>query len=243
MFNCIVVDDEKLARERITAFLEQQAGWQVIGEAAEYKQAKGMIELLQPDICFMDINIIGGSGVDLVRELAPKVSTQWAFTTAYSNFALQAFELDVIDYLLKPLEDKRLFEVLLKTEKRLASKPRRNKNILAVKSIGAVQFVNVEDIVWIKGSANYVELHCKDKMMLHRETLNKLEEQLDPLKFARVHRSAMVNLSKISSLSSELGRYSLLQLANGDEVKISQAHKTCLFQQLGLDNHQMVTGT
>jgi DNA-binding LytR/AlgR family response regulator len=243
MFKCMVVDDEKLARERICAFLEQQPGWQVIGEAAEYKQAKAMIEQLQPDVCFMDISIIGGSGVNLVRELATKVSTKWAFTTAYSEFALQAFELDAIDYLLKPFEDKRLLEVLAKVEKRLVNKPKRNKNILAVKSIGAVQFVNVEDIVWIKGSANYVELHCKDKMMLHRETLNKLEEQLDSAKFVRVHRSAMVNLSKISSLTSELGRYSLLQLVNGDEVKISQAHKSSLFQQLGLDSQQIAIAT
>lgn len=243
MFNCIVIDDEKLARERICSFLEFQPGWQVVGEAAEYKQAKAMIEDIQPHVCFMDISIIGGSGVNLVRELSTKVKTQWVFTTAYSEFALQAFELDAVDYLLKPFEDKRLFEVLAKIEKRLINKPKRNKNILAVKSIGAVQFVNVEDIVWIKGSANYVELHCKDKMMLHRETLNKLEEQLDSGKFVRVHRSAMVNLSKISSLTSELGRYSLLQLINGDEVKISQAHKSALFQQLGLDNQQFATGT
>ena len=243
MFNCIVVDDEKLARERITDFIAQQADWQLIGEAAEYTQAREMIVQLKPDLCFMDINIIAGSGVELVRELVTKVSSQWVFTTACSKFALDAFELDATDYLLKPFDNNRLFEGLSKFAKRLANKPRRNKNILAVKSIGAVQFVNVEDIIWIKGSANYVELHCKDKMMLHRETLSKLEEQLDPAKFVRVHRCAMVNLSKISALTSELGRYSLLQLANGDEVKISQAHKSTLFQQLGLDNQPVASGT
>ncbi|MGJ8682332.1 LytR/AlgR family response regulator transcription factor, partial [Paraglaciecola sp.] len=93
----------------------------------------------------------------------------------------------------------------------------------------------VEDIVWIKGSSNYVELHCESKMCLHRETLSNLEDQLDPAKFIRVHRSAMVNVSKISSLSSELGRFSLLHLTNGDEVKIGQGHKSQLFEFLGLE--------
>ena len=105
-----------------------------------------------------------------------------------------------------------------------------------MKSVGAVEFVNVQDILWIKGSANYVELHCANRMLLHRETLCKLETQLNPEKFIRVHRSAMVNVEKINSLSSEMGRFSLLHLINGDEVKIGQGHKASLFEFLGLDD-------
>jgi two-component system LytT family response regulator len=101
--------------------------------------------------------------------------------------------------------------------------------------VGAVESVNVKDIIWIKGSANYVELHCANRMLLHRETLSKLEVQLNPEKFIRVHRSAMVNVEKIDSLSSELGRFSLLHLNNGAEVKIGQGHKASLFDFLGLD--------
>lgn len=236
MFSCIVIDDERLARERIADFVEQQADWQVVAQTGEYHQAYQMIIYHQPDICFMDINIIGGNGVELVEELSNKVSCQWVFTTAYSQSAATAFELNAIDYILKPFENSRLAGVLHKVERLRPNQVKMTKNILAVKSVGAVEFVNVEDILWIKGSANYVELHCVDRMLLHRETLAKLESQLDPEKFVRVHRSAMVNIEKVSSLSSELGRFSLLYLNNGDEVKIGQGHKANLFTCLGLEH-------
>lgn len=221
MYTCIVIDDEKLARARITEFIQQQPHWQVIGEAGEYQEAADLLCDCQPDLSFLDINIIGGSGVDLAFKLNHLVDTAWVFTTAYQDFALKAFELAATDYLLKPFENKRLKEVLTKVERRNKKHKNLEKKHLAVKSIGAVQFIDVDEIIWIKGSANYVELHCKDKMLFHRETMNNLEQQLSPSKFARVHRSAMVNLSKIESLNSELGRYSLLQMSNGEEVKIS----------------------
>ena len=238
MFTCIVIDDEKLARERITEHLKSNTRWKVVAEAAEYKEAQQAIRRHKPDACFIDINIIGGNGIELVNSLLNETRCSWVFTTAYSEFAIKAFELDATDYLLKPFENSRLDEVLRKMEKKkTVTQPMQTKNVLAVKSVGAVQFVNVHDIIWIKGSANYVELHCQDRMLLHRETLTNLERQLDPGKFLRVHRSAMVNIDNICSLSSELGRYSLLQLSNGDEVKISSAHKSSLFDTLGLEAH------
>lgn len=235
MPTCIVVDDERLARERMLGYLTSLPDWNVIAESAEYQDAEKLISSLQPDVCFMDINIIGGNGVDLVQKLSDEVTCQWVFTTGHSQYASHAFELNAADYLLKPFENSRLSSTILKLEKKLHQRPTENKEILAVKSVGSVQFINVNDIIWIKGAANYVELHCKDKMMLHRETLLNLEKQLDHKKFIRVHRSAMVNLNKISALTSELGRFSLLQLSNGDEVKISAIHKPSLFTHLGLE--------
>lgn len=241
MFTCVVIDDERLARERITEHLKSNSKWKVVAEAAEYKEAQQAIRKHKPDACFIDINIIGGNGIELVNSLLNETKCSWVFTTAYSEFAIKAFELDATDYLLKPFENSRLDEVLSKLEKKNTTiqpfQPIQTKNVLAVKSVGAVQFVNVQDIIWIKGSANYVELHCQGRMLLHRETLTNLERQLDPGKFLRVHRSAMVNIDSICSLSSELGRYSLLQLSNGDEVKISSAHKSSLFDTLGLEAH------
>lgn len=237
MFTCIVIDDEKLARERITEYFKSRDDWQVVAEVGEFQEAQSAIRALKPDACFIDINIIGGNGIELVNSLLNETKCNWVFTTAYSEFAIKAFELDATDYLLKPFENSRLDEVMDKLQKKSSPKPLQAKSVLAVKSVGAVQFINVQDILWIKGSANYVELHCKDRMLLHRETLSNLERQLDPSKFLRVHRSAMVNIDSISSLSSELGRYSLLQLTNGDEVKISSAHKSTLFNTLGLEAH------
>ncbi|MEP7706427.1 LytTR family DNA-binding domain-containing protein [Paraglaciecola sp. 25GB23A] len=237
MYNCIVIDDERLARERIVSFVNERANWQVVAQSAEYEEAQELITRLQPDMCFMDINIIGGSGVELVNSLRHIVPCQWVFTTAHSEFALQAFNIGALDYLLKPFENSRLETTLQKVERFKQAPQKKSKKLLAVKSVGAVEFVNVDDIIWIKGSANYVELHCKERMLLHRETLANLEQQLSPEKFVRVHRSAMVNIENINSLSSELGRFSLLHLSNGDEVKIGQGHRASLFEYLGIDNH------
>jgi two-component system LytT family response regulator len=235
MHHCIVIDDENLARERISSFVEEQTDWQVDGQTGEYKEAERLLLKYRPDVCFMDINIIGGSGIELASKLAKSINCHWVFTTASSEYALQAFDLEATDYLLKPFENSRLANVLQKVSRLKTQTIKQCKNVLAVKSVGAVEFVNVQDIIWIKGSANYVELHCANRMLLHRETLSKLETQLNPEKFIRVHRSAMVNVDKINSLSSELGRFSLLHLNNGDEVKIGQGHKATLFEFLGLD--------
>jgi two-component system LytT family response regulator len=235
MHSCIVIDDECLARERISSFVEEQDNWQVDAQAGEYLEAERLLLKHRPDVCFMDINIIGGSGIDLASKLARYLDCHWVFTTASSDYALQAFDLEATDYLLKPFDNSRLAHALQKVEKLKTQAIKQCKNVLAVKSVGAVEFVNVEDIIWIKGSANYVELHCANRMLLHRETLSNLEAQLNPESFIRVHRSAMVNVNKIDSLSSELGRFSLLHLKNGDEVKIGQGHKASLFEFLGLE--------
>jgi DNA-binding LytR/AlgR family response regulator len=235
MQHCIVIDDEYLARERISSFVEKQENWQVDGESGEYEEAENLLLKYRPDVCFMDINIIGGSGIELAGQLAKIIDCHWVFTTASSEYALQVLDLEATDYLPKPFEDSRLANVLQKVEMLKKQSVKRCKTLLAVKSVGAIEFVNVQDIIWIKGSANYVELHCAKRMLLHRETLSKLEMQLNPEKFIRVHRSAMVNVEKINSLSSELGRFSLLHLNNGDEVKIGQGHKASFFEFLGLD--------
>jgi two-component system LytT family response regulator len=236
MYSCIVIDDERLARERIVSFVNERANWQIVAQSGEYEEAQELISNLQPDLCFMDINIIGGSGIELVNILSQILPCQWVFTTAHSEFALQAFNLGALDYLLKPFENQRLESILHKVERFKQTLQKKPKKLLAVKSVGAIEFVNVDDIIWIKGSANYVELHCKGRMLLHRETLANLEQQLSPDKFVRVHRSAMVSIENVNSLSSELGRFSLLHLSNGDEVKIGQGHRASLFEYLGLDN-------
>ncbi|MEO9946803.1 LytTR family DNA-binding domain-containing protein [Paraglaciecola sp.] len=236
MYRCIVIDDESLARERIVSFVNAHPGWIVVASCGEYSQAQAMLIHHKPDLCFMDINLVGGSGVELVKSLNQVLTCHWVFSTAHYEFAIKAFELNVADYLLKPFEDSRLVETLMKVEKLKAGESGSRKSILAVKSVGTVEFINVQDIIWVKGAANYVELHCKHKMLLHRETLTNLAYLLDPSKFLRVHRSSIVNIDHIQSLSSELGRFSLLHLTNGDEVKIGQGHKGALFESLGIDN-------
>ena len=237
MYHCVVVDDELLARQRITDFIADYPGWRMVGESMAYEESRELIARLQPQLCFMDISIIGGSGIALAQQLSKVVDCHWVFTTAYAEFALQAFELDAADYLLKPFENARLRRVMQKVERHLHDDiPVPSvRRMLAVKSIGSVEFVNVDDIIWIKGAANYAELHCQDKTLLHRETLSSLEQHLDPGRFRRVHRSALINIDKVHALTSEMGRYSLLQMSNGDEVKVSHSHRSSLFETLGVE--------
>ncbi|MDN7124592.1 LytR/AlgR family response regulator transcription factor [Pseudidiomarina terrestris] len=108
-------------------------------------------------------------------------------------------------------------------------------NYIPVKSIGRIRFIAIEDIVWIKGAANYVEIHLQDSMVLHRETLTSLAEKLGDEQFVRVHRSAIVNIDHLHEISSELGRYSLVELKNGQEIRIGNAYRRDLFQSLGLE--------
>jgi len=117
MHQCIVIDDEYLARERISSFVEVQENWQVVGQSGEYQEAQDLLLKYRPDVCFMDINIIGGSGIELASQLAKSIDCHWVFTTASSEYALQAFDLEATDYLLKPFENSRLANVLQKVAK------------------------------------------------------------------------------------------------------------------------------
>ena len=160
LHHCIVIDDENLPRERISSFVEEQHNWQVDGQSGEYKVSERLLLKHRPDVCFMDINIIGGSGIELAGQLAKRIDCYWLFTSASSDYTLQVFDIEATDYLLKPFENHRLAKVLKKVEKLKKQAVKQYKNVLAVKSVKSVGFVNVQDIIWIKGSANYVELRC-----------------------------------------------------------------------------------
>ncbi|GAA0339641.1 LytTR family transcriptional regulator DNA-binding domain-containing protein [Bowmanella denitrificans] len=234
MFTCMVVDDEELARERLTRLIDQRTEWKLVAEADSYADAKQLLQDLRPQVCFMDVEIIGGSGIKLATELSPVLNTRWVFTTAYAQHAHKAFEIEADDYLLKPFDDERFNAILEKLRKRLVlSGPHRD--ILAVRSSGNVQFIKTSDIVWIKGAGNYLELHCQNRTYLHRESLTSIEQYLNPASFVRIHRSAIINIHYLSAINSELGRYSTLEMANKDEVRIGHTYRKPLFQMLGLD--------
>lgn len=234
MFTCMVVDDEELARERLTRLIALRGNWNVVAEANSYSDARALLLEKRPQVCFMDVEIIGGSGINLATELNSALNTRWIFTTAYSQYAHKAFEIEADDYLLKPFDDERFDRILEKLHRKLTlSSP--NRDILAVRSNGHVQFIKTKDIIWIKGAGNYLELHCQHRTYLHRESMTAIEQLLDPDKFVRIHRSAIVNIQYLDAINSELGRYSTLEMANKDEVRIGNTYRKPLFQMLGLD--------
>lgn len=217
---CILINNKNLARQRISSFVEDQYNWPLDVKSAERKKAKNIFLKYRSDVFF--INVMGGCDINLARELAITLNCHGVFATASIEQAFQAFDLEAADYLFKPLENNRLTNVLHRVEGQKKRALKQCKNVLAVKSANTVEFVNVEDIVRIQGSEEYVKLHCSARKLLHSETLCKLEMYLNPKKFICVHPSAMVNIEKIDLVSSELGRFLLLHLNNSDEVKVDQ---------------------
>ncbi|MDF2176691.1 LytTR family DNA-binding domain-containing protein [Aliiglaciecola sp. CAU 1673] len=254
MVRCMIVEDEALSRERVASLVTRRPGWELVSQAQAFEEAREQLLKWQPQVCFMDIEIIGGSGLELVAQLRHELSCYWVFTTAYSQHAIKAFEYEARDYLLKPYDDSRFDCMMNKLEARLMSGKtllseqhsdtlaRHNKadyvDRLAIRSVGNMYFVRVEDIVWVKGAGNYLEIHCRDKVHLYRETMSNLQACLDPNRFVRIHRCAMINLDCLCAINSELGRYSNLEMNNGEEVRIGQSYRKALFRQLGIENEQ-----
>ncbi|GAB3020216.1 LytR/AlgR family response regulator transcription factor [Bowmanella dokdonensis] len=235
MLRYMIVEDEDLACERLKMELSVRPAWHLVAEAREVNEARQALMRHKPQVCFMDINIVGGSGFELVRELQGRLDTRWVFTTAYSEYAAQAFAVNACDYLLKPFDQQRFEAVLGKLEARYAAEQKPLER-LAIRSMGHVQFIPVTTIIWIKGAGNYLELHCQDKTYLHRESMAVLEQSLDARQFLRVHRSAMINLDHLMAINSELGRFNNIEMSNGDEVRIGQCYRQSLFRQIGLES-------
>lgn len=192
------------------------------------------------DVLFLDIQMPRETGIDFSRELSrldtPPVVI---FVTAYERYALSAFKVHALDYLLKPFDDERLARSLARAEAMLALRsPGPNPQIteedrlqvpsyqdrISVRSVGQVEVVKLEHVLWLSASGNYVELHLDGRTVLHRATLSSLESQLDPAVFMRVHRSILVRLNHLAKLAvTGDGTYSLT-LDNGDVVPVSERY-------------------
>ena len=160
----------------------------------------------------------------------------WCLLPPTIQHAIEAFELSAVDYLLKPFDDERLLRTIKRIEKQLGQGEQQADSQylqqLAVRSVGKVQMVSVDDVMWIASAGNYVELHLQDKVILHRVSLSYLEKHLNPRDFVRVHRTAMVRFSKISELQSQTDSGYVALLDNGDKVTVSQRYKDGLWQRM-----------
>jgi DNA-binding LytR/AlgR family response regulator len=234
MPKCIVIGDDLHTKQNITGFIEKQPGWIVASGVTECQEAATAIRQCQPDVCFMDISFDGRCDIESVREMLGNYKCLLVFISSNRHFAANAFELDAVDYVLKPITPNRLMSSLQKIENQLCAKQQENTQKPDLMSIADSTLVDVDDIFWIGESGDHLELHCRNKMWLCRDAFATLERRLDPEKFVRVQRSTMVNIKKVSQLMCELDEFSLLRLSNGDELKIEQRHRTPLLECLGL---------
>jgi len=246
MIDVLVVDDEKIARETVKLLLKEHGGVANVYEAADGNQALASYKKYQPDMVFLDIQMPGLSGIEVAQELADDCVI--IFATAYDHYAITAFEINAIDYLLKPFDDDRFNAAFERGKKQLQKREKPDfkklgdliqlmqqeqslqfKSRLVVKDPGRIRLIDIDDIKYIAGAGNYAEVHLLDgKHLLHRETLTSLETELDPKVFVRIHRSTIVRRSYVTELRpNEKGDYSVF-LKTGEQLTLSRRNKNKL---------------
>jgi two-component system, LytTR family, response regulator len=237
----LVVDDEPHARENVRALLSAEPRWCVVGECDRAVALQGALDVVVPDVVFLDIRLPGVDGVALARQLQHREPRPLVvFTTAFEGYAVSAFEVQAVDYLLKPFDDLRFQAALRRAEHALASASalagaqpgghdaQRYLQRLVIRSIGRVQFVDVADIDWMEASGNYVEIHAGKELFLHRERLHVLEEQLDPAEFVRIHRSIIVHRAAVKELRPLAGGDYSIMLHDGAPLRLSRTYRAAL---------------
>jgi len=239
--HALIIDDEPLARQVVREFAAAHPALEIIGECENGRKAVTAINRLKPDLIFLDVQMPGLSGFEVLEQLdhVPAV----VFTTAYDQFAIRAFDVHAVDYLLKPYDRERFIlaveRALQRLQKevvevdRLASllnsvKGEPFPERLLVKAGNRLLPVKVSDIEWIEAADDYSELHVTGAVHLCSLGLGELEKRLDAKKFARVHRSAIVNLSRIRNLEKDGEGGMIATLSNGAQIKISRSYAAAL---------------
>lgn len=231
----IVVDDEPLARERLRQWLSREPDFVVVAECSQGQEAVDVLRRDRPDLVFLDVQMPGLSGVQVLEALGEAVPPAVVFVTAHEHFAVDAFEIQAVDYLLKPVSRERFKTALDRVCRRLslsaeteppfrppAPKP---PDRLSVKHNGRIVFVPVGDIDWIGSADNYVELHVGAQPYLLRETMNAIAQRLPADRFVRISRTAIVQVDRVRQLEPLFhGEYSV-ELLSGVKLTLSRSHR------------------
>jgi len=247
----LIVDDELLARKFIRRMLKHEPDWELAGEASNGKEAVEMIRAQKPDIVFLDVQMPEMDGFAVLKAVSLDQLPDIVFTTAYESYAIRAFELHALDYLLKPFDQQRFRDAIKHARERLQTRQEEDGRLqigallerinsrqtyldrLIIKADGRITFLNTREIDWIEADDKYVHLHTAKGARMVRQTLTAMESQLDPATFVRIHRSAMVNVERIKELQPLFnGEYSL-HLEDKTKLTLSRTYKEKLFGLLG----------
>jgi two-component system, LytTR family, response regulator len=237
----LIVDDEPLIRAGIRNGLSKLDGIEVVGECSSGAEAIHAIASRPPDLVLLDVQMHDCTGLDVVQQIGPERMPQVIFVTAYDEYAVKAFELNAVDYLLKPFDEERLRQSVERARERIAGRQqsylaeqlkmlldaRSHKwpERLVVKNGERFDLVAVESIDWVESANNYVQLHCGPKQHLLAESLTHLEGRLNPARFMRVHRSRMINLSRILAVHPLLSGTYELELRSGTRLTTGRQYR------------------
>jgi len=260
MLRTIIVDDEALARRGLKHRLTDVPDLEIIAEARNGREALDIIREQKPDLVFLDIQMPGIDGFDVLRALPDKKMPAIVFVTAYDDYAIKAFEANALDYLLKPIEDRRLSEALdrvrknreekralkhkaslLKLVGQITGEPvnsmqelsakgvdrlkKKEAPRLAVRDGGRTTWIPQDEIEWIDAAGDYMCVHAGGETHILRMTMKKLEQELDPDILQRIHRSTIVNVSKVREMQAHINGEYFLTLNSGNRIKLSRSYK------------------
>lgn len=249
----VIADDEPLACENLELLLERYEDLEVVSSCDCGADAIDAIESLCPDLLFLDIELGDMSGFDVLRKSGCETPPVVIFVTAFDEYAVRAFEVSALDYLLKPFDDGRFDQAVMRAIDRVRENrlndysdrlmellqtleegrggvpqkmpPRGAIGRIAVRSRGRIEFVQCTDIDWISAAGSYVEIHTSGKMHLLRETMNNLEESLNPTRFVRIHRSTIVNIERVKELKPHKRGEYFVTLDDGTQLKLSRGNR------------------
>lgn len=241
----LIVDDEPLARERLHTLLAVEQDIEVIGESGDGQSAVRMIRELAPDLVFLDVQMPELDGFGVLGALRPKEIPAIVFVTAYDEYALRAFDVRALDYLLKPFDRGRFQRALSRARADLRGdrdriarsltalleelqSERQGLDRIVIKSSGRIVFLRTEEIDWIEAAGNYVKLHAGGTAHLLRETMKGIEGKLDPRTFVRVHRSRIVNLDRVRELQPWFHGEYVITLEDGTELTSGRSYSDTL---------------
>jgi two-component system, LytTR family, response regulator len=222
----VVVDDEPLARANIVNLLRTDPEISVRGECNSGTEAVKVVRELRPELLFLDVQMPGCDGFGVLESLGADAPPAVVFVTAYDRYALKAFEAEALDYLLKPYANARFFRVLSRAKASLAHRPFENRRWerIIVRSVGHISFVPAEEIDWIAAADYYSCLHIGARTHMLRRSMAELERELEPSRFCRIHRSTIVNLSRVRDLCIDVdGEYEVV-LRDETRLKVSRGY-------------------
>jgi len=237
----VTVDDEPLARERVTTLVTETPGLELVGEGGNGLEALDLITRLEPDLIFIDVEMPELDGFGVIAALDVATTPAVVFITAYEHYALHAFDVGAVDYLHKPVTRSRFTAAVERAKERLASRSvthwralvagaaiaERARGLRArfvVRRGNTHYFVPVEDVDWIDAADNYLRLHVGPKSHLSRGTMKQAEDELDPEKFVRIHRSAIVAVDRILSIRSHESGSHVVDLRGGVKLRSSRQY-------------------
>ncbi|MFS1524263.1 LytR/AlgR family response regulator transcription factor [Microbulbifer sp. 2304DJ12-6] len=251
----LIVDDEPLARDGVKFHLEAQVDIEIIGECPNAEKAIDFIQDHKPDLVFLDIKMPGKTGFDVIQEVGTDNMPLVIFMTAYDQYAIEAFQVNALDYLLKPINPTLFYESLNRARTEIKKKQisqysqqltdllqglntepggidAQNSERIVVRSHGHVYFVRPQDVQWVEAKGDYVTVHTHNRTHLLRETMRNMEKRLEGAGFQRIHRSLIVKVDLIIELISlDSGDYEVV-IEGGTKLKLSRSYRDSLFAHL-----------